>query len=199
MIDQLLAEPATVFGSSAGAVVALDLAARHPSRVRGMIAHEPPVLHVLPDAAHWQSVAERLLEVNATGHLDEAYRLLGTMVGLPNASAAPPLAAELRPEWDYLFRHEWRQIFGYRPDLVALSTLGGRLVMASGADAPDSFQARAARALADQLDVRHLLLPGNHLGPARRQQETARALGPVLASAAWATPAPDPTTSHRSH
>ena len=115
VIDQLLAEPATVFGSSAGAVVALDLAARHPSRVRGMIAHEPPVLHVLPDAAHWQSVAERLLEVNATGHLDEAYRLLGTMVGLPNASAAPPLAAELRPEWDYLFRHEWRQILPVSP------------------------------------------------------------------------------------
>ena len=115
VIEQLCGEPVTVFGTSAGAVIALELAARHPRLVRGVIAHEPPVVHLLLDAEHWQRVAERVIELNATGHLDEAYRLLGTMVGLPDTPAPSPLAAERRPEWDYLFRYEWRQVFEYRP------------------------------------------------------------------------------------
>ncbi|HYU65944.1 MAG TPA: alpha/beta hydrolase [Jatrophihabitantaceae bacterium] len=42
---------ALVFGSSSGAVIALDLAARHPEAVDGVVVHEPPVITVLPDAA----------------------------------------------------------------------------------------------------------------------------------------------------
>jgi pimeloyl-ACP methyl ester carboxylesterase len=44
---------ALVLGSSAGAVIGLDLAARHPQVVTGLIAHEPPAVQVLPDAARW--------------------------------------------------------------------------------------------------------------------------------------------------
>jgi pimeloyl-ACP methyl ester carboxylesterase len=44
---------ALIFGSSAGAVIGLDLAARHPDAVTGLIAHEPPAIRVLPDAATW--------------------------------------------------------------------------------------------------------------------------------------------------
>ncbi|MFD6879379.1 MULTISPECIES: alpha/beta fold hydrolase [unclassified Streptomyces] len=37
-------EPAYVLGCSAGAVAALDLLARHPERVRRVVAHEPPLV-----------------------------------------------------------------------------------------------------------------------------------------------------------
>ena len=40
---------ALVFGGSGGALIGLDLAARHTAAVRGSIAHEPPVLHLLSD------------------------------------------------------------------------------------------------------------------------------------------------------
>ncbi len=181
VVKRVFGKAVAVFGTSAGAVAGLELTARYPELVRGLIAHEPSLLRLLPDAEHWLSVAENLIEVNAAGHVDEAYRLLGAMIGVPSAPDAPPLAAELHPEWDYLFRWEWRPLFDYEPDLRALGASRGRVTMASSAAAPDSCQARAARALAKRLRARHLVLPGDHLSPLRRPQETAGALGPLFA------------------
>lgn len=42
LLDMLSNEPANVYGSSAGAIIALDLVARYPEQVRILIAHEPP-------------------------------------------------------------------------------------------------------------------------------------------------------------
>lgn len=41
--------PAALFGSSSSAVVALDVLARHSGRVSRVVAHEPPVVELLPD------------------------------------------------------------------------------------------------------------------------------------------------------
>ena len=43
--------PAALFGSSSSAVVALDVLARHPGRVSRVVAHDPPVVELLPDPA----------------------------------------------------------------------------------------------------------------------------------------------------
>lgn len=44
---------ASVFGNSGGAVIGLDLAGRFPDTVDALVAHEPPVIGVLPDAAKY--------------------------------------------------------------------------------------------------------------------------------------------------
>ncbi|WP_327412041.1 alpha/beta fold hydrolase [Streptomyces sp. NBC_01233] len=43
-------EEAYVYGSSSGAIVALDLLARHPERLRMVVADQPPCARLLPDA-----------------------------------------------------------------------------------------------------------------------------------------------------
>ena len=50
VIDAVGGGPADVFGTSGGAVAGLALVARHPDRVRTLIAHEPPVCELLVDA-----------------------------------------------------------------------------------------------------------------------------------------------------
>ncbi|HEV7627239.1 MAG TPA: alpha/beta hydrolase, partial [Streptomyces sp.] len=42
---------AFVFGSSSGAIVALDLLARHPGQLSRVVAHEPPLVELLDDPA----------------------------------------------------------------------------------------------------------------------------------------------------
>ncbi|MFF7467537.1 alpha/beta fold hydrolase [Streptomyces sp. NPDC008092] len=42
-------DSAYVFGTSSGSVAALDLLARHPGRLRHVVAHEPPCVTLLPD------------------------------------------------------------------------------------------------------------------------------------------------------
>ncbi|MFC0850157.1 alpha/beta fold hydrolase [Streptomyces noboritoensis] len=58
LLDALGAETADVFGSSGGAVTGLALVARHPGRVGTLIAHEPPVMELLPDAAEQRAATE---------------------------------------------------------------------------------------------------------------------------------------------
>src|SRR5688572_27723614 len=49
LLNHLTDEPAAVFGSSSGALVTLDLVARHPDRASIAVAHEPPAFTLLPD------------------------------------------------------------------------------------------------------------------------------------------------------
>src|SRR3954449_3349646 len=50
VIEALGAGPVEMFASSGGAVTALALVAAHPDDVVTLVAHEPPLIPVLPDA-----------------------------------------------------------------------------------------------------------------------------------------------------
>ena len=43
LIEALGIAPVAIFGTSAGAIIGLDLGIRHPELVRGAILHEPPM------------------------------------------------------------------------------------------------------------------------------------------------------------
>src|ERR671915_530490 len=49
IIEALRAGPVEMFASSGGAVTALALVAAHPDDVSTLVAHEPPLIPVLPD------------------------------------------------------------------------------------------------------------------------------------------------------
>jgi pimeloyl-ACP methyl ester carboxylesterase len=69
IIDAVGGGPADVFGTSGGAVAALALAVRHPDKVRTLVAHEPPIPELLPDAAYIHAVI---------GDIEDTYRAYGT-------------------------------------------------------------------------------------------------------------------------
>lgn len=50
--------PVDLFGSSGGALNALVLVSRHPDDVRLLVAHEPPLTQVVPDAAEAAAVVD---------------------------------------------------------------------------------------------------------------------------------------------
>src|SRR4051812_50059516 len=52
VIESVGGWPVDLFASSGGAVNALALVAAHPELVRTLVAHEPPVASLLPDAAN---------------------------------------------------------------------------------------------------------------------------------------------------
>ncbi|MET7353426.1 alpha/beta fold hydrolase [Streptomyces mirabilis] len=68
LLDSLLpdGESACVFGSSSGGIVALDLLTRYPERLRRVVAHEPPSIGVLPDAARQHSMITEVYEIHRT-------------------------------------------------------------------------------------------------------------------------------------
>ena len=61
ILDAVGAEQADVFGSSGGAVSGLALVTRHPHRVRTLVAHEPPLLTILPDADEQMAMTDDIV------------------------------------------------------------------------------------------------------------------------------------------
>ena len=99
IIDALGGRKADVFGSSGGAVAGLALAARHPDNVDILIAHEPPVADLLPDASHVRTAIDGVEDAYhaygagaAWGKFVSAVMHDGpvTEAGVPDAQWPPP-------------------------------------------------------------------------------------------------------------
>src|SRR2546427_8408673 len=73
VIEALGAGPVEMFASSGGAATALALVAAYPNDVTNLVAHEPPLIPVLPDAA----AAER-----ARAGFRDVYQAKGPRAGM---------------------------------------------------------------------------------------------------------------------
>jgi len=185
-----------VFGSSSGAIVALDLLARHAGRVRTLVAHEPPLVGLVPDGEQMGAVLD---EVHAT------YRREGTRVAMARftekifgerglgRSEVPPVADLPQPVVDMMARmqtnmlfwmeHELRQYPRYLPDVPALRAAAGKLVLAGGEDSRDTFPYRPNLTLAQRLGLKVVDFPGDHIGYTVEPAAFAARLAEVLAGA----------------
>ncbi|GAB3422219.1 alpha/beta fold hydrolase [Flindersiella endophytica] len=160
--------PALVFGSSAGAIIGLDLLTRQPDLLRGLVAHEPPLAEILPDAAAWRTFFAEVYDTYRRGAAGEAMQRF--MAGIGTANAGRP--AHLDPELgrraagnvDFFFQHELREATGHQPDLAALDALRNQVVLAGGAGSRDHFPYRPNVVLAARWGRAVLDFPGDHIG-----------------------------------
>jgi pimeloyl-ACP methyl ester carboxylesterase len=191
VLEQVGSEPAYVLGSSGGATYGLDLVARYPGRVRTLVAHEPPVSALLPDAARWHTFNE---EIGATYRRDGVFAAMqkfGEATGLgggrPREQETPEaLAATARMMGNLeLFAGRLIPVIGnHLPDVAALRASPTRIVVGVGAaSTPEQLPYRTAHALADELGVPATLFPGDHGGFASDPDAFAARLHGVLAGA----------------
>ncbi len=80
LIEHLTDQPALVFGSSSGAIVALEVLTRYPERVQTVVAHEPPVVSLLPDAAKWWAFFDRVYDSSHKNGIPKAMHQFVSMV-----------------------------------------------------------------------------------------------------------------------
>ncbi|MHA6623410.1 alpha/beta fold hydrolase [Pseudonocardia sp. DLS-67] len=177
LVEALGAGPAEVFASSGGAVTALALVAAYPDDVTVLVAHEPPLIPVLPDA----DAAER-----ARAWFRDAYEAEGPGAGMAAfivmtswegefteeffARPAPDPAAFGMPTEDDGSRDDpllsdlsWA-VSSYRPDVAALAAARTRVVIAVGEETGSTFTGRTAVATAGLLDREVTVFPSHHGG-----------------------------------
>src|SRR5580704_15330132 len=65
--------PANVFGSSGGAVTGLALVARYPGHVETLIAHEPPLTLLLPDAEEARAGMQKIYDTYRRSGISSAW------------------------------------------------------------------------------------------------------------------------------
>ncbi|UGT67439.1 alpha/beta hydrolase [Nocardia gipuzkoensis] len=184
-------EEAYVFGGSGGAVVALDLLARRPRRLRLVIAHEPPSFGVLPDAAEHKAFVEEVCALFATEGLAAAgarfLEGIGGGVDMPDPAGLSPRAAamieRLHANAPRSMAHELRPITSYLPNVAALAPVTDRLVLGAGRDSKGKLPHRPAEALAAQLNIPLTEFPGGHSGFTDAPAEFAQQLLELLLAA----------------
>ncbi|MGW4893077.1 alpha/beta fold hydrolase [Kitasatospora sp. NPDC004240] len=173
-------EPARVFGASSGAVAALHLLTVRPDRVRRLVAHEPPLVEVLPDAPEHRVLLARVQEVFRTEGLGPAMSLFGeglrrggtvaaaAQPGTGPGTALPPQAAARTERTmaglPYFLGRIVPAFMAYTPDVDRLRSLTDRLVLAVGEDSRGELPYRPAALLAQTLGVPLLHFPGGHVG-----------------------------------
>ena len=157
VIEALGAGPVEMFASSGGAVTALALVAAYPDDVSTLVAHEPPLIPVLPDAA----AAER-----ARAGFRDAYEAGGSSAGMAAFLAMTTWQGEFTDEYfaqppadpalfgmpteddgsrdDPLLSDRSWAVSSYRPDLQALAAAPTRVVIAVGEESEGTFTGRSA-------------------------------------------------------
>ena len=177
LIEALGAGPVEMFASSGGAVTALALVAAYPDDVTTLVAHEPPLIAVLPDAR----AAER-----AQAGVRDAYEAKGFGAGMAAfiamtswrgeysddyfAQPGPDPAAFGMPTEDdgsrddpLLSDRSWA-VSSYRPDPEALAAAPTRVVIAVGEESLDTFTGRTSLATAELLGQQATVFPSHHGG-----------------------------------
>jgi pimeloyl-ACP methyl ester carboxylesterase len=177
VIEALGAGPVDVFASSGGAVTALALVAAHPGDVVTLVAHEPPLIGVLPDA----DAATR-----ATAGFRDAYDARGFGAGMAAFIAMTSWRGEFTPEYfaqpapdpaafgmpaeddgsrgDPLLSDRSAAVVTYRPDVDALTAAPARVVIAVGEESEGMFTGRASVATAELLGQEATVFPSHHGG-----------------------------------
>ena len=169
ILDDLCAESADVFGSSGGAVTGLALVARHPGCVRTLIAHEPPLLELLPDAAEQRAHTEAIVDTFHRDGFGAAWmhfmRNAGYDVSPDDAPSGPaePSEDEVRQAARF-FEIDLLPTTRYRPDVDALKNSPSRVVIGIGADSGRLLSYRTSVALAELLGTTPVEFPGDHGG-----------------------------------
>ncbi|MBB3724683.1 alpha/beta fold hydrolase [Nonomuraea dietziae] len=168
--------PARVVGCSSGAIVALHLLTTHPERIERLVAHEPPVVEVLPDAAEHRALLARVQDTFRRDGLMPAAAEFAAGLRRPGADPADAQAVtELPPQataraertmadMPYFLGRIVPSFMAYVPDVARLEALSDRLVLAGGADSRGELPYRPAAFLAERFGTELIHFPGGHTG-----------------------------------
>jgi pimeloyl-ACP methyl ester carboxylesterase len=174
VLDAVGDGPASVFGSSGGAVTGLALVARHPGVVRTLVAHEPPVALLLPGADEASAVMHDIYDTYRASGVGAAWQKFAAFTGmrLPPQGAGPSQpSAEMAATSERFFGHGLLPIALYQPDFAALLDGPARVVVAGGTTSKGEFAQRTAVALAGRLGATVIGFPGGHTGFATDPEE----------------------------
>jgi len=191
LIEVMGSGPAFVFGNSGGAMVGLNLAARHPDRVRALVAHEAPVVELLPDAAAHRARGQEVFDTYRSQGVGPAMQKFMTMAGLKGGPPQPAAGQPNREMMESMARmgrnaelflaHGLRQTSAFVPDIPTLRKGSPRIVVAAGHESENQLAYRTAVALAERLGKTLVRFPGDHGGFMTRPDAFAAKLQEVLA------------------
>lgn len=177
LVGALGGGPVEMFASSGGAVTALALVAAYPGDLATLVAHEPPLTLVLPDAEAAQRARAGFMDVYVAKGWGAGMAAFIAMTSWQGeftdayfAQPAPDPAAFGLPTEDDgsrddpLLSDRSDAIVHHRPDVDALVAAPTRVVIAVGEESAGVHTGRTAVATAELLGQRATVFPSHHGG-----------------------------------
>jgi pimeloyl-ACP methyl ester carboxylesterase len=189
LIKELGKGPAYVFGTSGGAQIGLNLAAKHPQQVRTMVAHEPPCIMLLRDPSQALAAGKEIHETYRRDGVDAAMAKFFAMNGLDDGARPEAGAPEFAPtpeeaetfarvsgNFEYWLEHGMMPLSLYSPDVEALRKGQARIMVGIGEQSAGQPIYEMGTALAGELGLEPVSFPGDHMGFAFHAETFANAL-----------------------
>ena len=203
MIEAVGLGPVDLFASSGGAVNALALVAAHPGDVRTLVAHEPPLASILPDAdnakAAVQAIAGSYQRAGFGAGMAHFIAIVAHKGEFPDDIASQPgpdpamfgmPAGDDGSRTDVMLAQNIVTCTHYQPDFDALRAASTHIILAAGEESEGEMANRGAHAVAERLGTQPVAFPSNHggflggeYGQAGQPDAFAAKLREVLASA----------------
>jgi clorobiocin biosynthesis protein CloN7 len=162
------------------------LVARYAGHVEALVAHEPPLALLLPDAEASRAGIDDVYDTYRDSGIGAAWQSFFSFTGIntrpqgEDAALQPP-SAEAVATGERFFRHGLLPIALYQPDISALRAAPARVLAAGGTTSKGQFAWRTAGALAERLGTPLVDFPGGHGGFATDAEDFAAVLRRALA------------------
>ncbi len=191
LLQAVGSEPAYVLGHSGGAVIGLALAEHHPEVVKTLVAHEPPLVQLLPDGDErreaGQEIYDTYLQEGPEAAMAKFMAAAGMGESAPPVEMSPEAMDELNRQFarmeqnlDFFFGHYLMPISTYTPDIATLQDGTPQVFVGVGEASAGQEAADTALALAELLGTAPIVFPGDHAGPSTHPDEFAETLHETL-------------------
>lgn len=179
LLQKITQEPAFVFGSSSGGVIALDFVTRYPQQVRTIIIHEPAKF-IIPDPNQPYVNLGKLLK-------EEGPAAVQKFIGLDfNArkSAIAGDGAQRAENMKFFMEKEPKAISAYNFDLDGLKAAAKQtqILIGGSTTAKEAIGHRGAEVAAKFFNTNIIEFPGDHAGYIVYPKEYAEELHQVFES-----------------
>ncbi len=193
LLQAIGGEPAFVLGHSGGGVIGLALVERYPELVETYVAHEPPLVELLPEDDPRRTAGKAIYETYQQHGAEAAMAQFMGAAGLDGEEQGPP--ADMSPEalevvseamarteqnLDFFLAHYLLPITSYEPDFAALQEASTRVEVGVGEASVGQETYDTALALAERLGTDAVMFPGDHVGMATHPEAFAEKLRGVF-------------------
>jgi pimeloyl-ACP methyl ester carboxylesterase len=184
-------EKANIFASSGGAVIALELAARHPEQIKTLVAHEPPAGALLPETARRREEMNDIVDTYRSAGIGPTMQKFMAMTGIrggpppaPQGEPTPEMLgamANMQRNMGFWFGSGYFGAVGaYEPNFDTLRNSSCRIVSAVGEESRGEMAHQGGLGLAKRLVSHAVVFPGAHGGAGSHAAEFAAKLREVF-------------------